>query len=240
MSISNYLVIIPTYNEKENIGQMIEHIFSLSLPLDILIVDDNSPDETSTIISTYQKTHKESLFLLKRPSKQGLGTAYTDGFKWAVERNYSSIITMDCDFSNDPNDLKRFIDIFNKDESIDLIIGSRYIGGIRILNWPLNRLLLSKAASIYVKFWLRTPVTDPTSGFAGYRINLIKKYLDTCKIRYNGYVFQILMKQFFFKNNAKIHEVPIIFSEREMGYSKISYSIIWEAFFAILSMKWIL
>jgi len=228
------IVIIPTYQEKENIEAIILAISSLVIPFDILIIDDNSPDDTACIVKDLQSSFK-NLHLIERPGKLGLGTAYIEGFKWALENNYSYIYEMDADFSHDPNDLVRLFKACNE-ESADLAIGSRYISGVNVVNWPLSRVLMSYIASIYVRIVTGMRIMDTTAGFKCYR----RKVLENIKIdqiKSVGYGFQIEMKFATWKLGYKIVEVPIIFTDRKLGASKMSGGIFNEALWGVLRMK---
>jgi len=229
------LVIIPTYNEKENIEKIIKATFSQEKSFDILIVDDNSPDGTSTIVKELQKEYPENLFLEIRKKKDGLGRAYIHGFKWALKRNYEYIIEMDADFSHNPKDLVR---LYRKcvDEGAELSIGSRYSQGVNVVNWPMKRVLLSYFASKYVQFVTGMPFHDTTAGFVCYN----RKVLETIqldKIKFVGYAFQIEMKFKAWKHGFNIQEVSVIFTDRTLGESKMSKTIITEAIFGIIKMR---
>ena len=229
------LVIIPTYNEKENIEKIIRATFSQKKSFDILIVDDNSPDGTSTIVKELQKEYPNNLFLEIRKKKDGLGRAYIYGFKWALKRNYEYIIEMDADFSHNPQDLVR---LYSKcaDEGADLAIGSRYSQGVNVVNWPMKRVLLSYFASKYVQFVTGMPFHDTTAGFVCYK----RKVLETIqldKIKFVGYAFQIEMKFKAWKHGFNIQEVSVIFTDRTLGESKMSKTIITEAVFGIIKMR---
>lgn len=228
------IVIIPTYKEKENIEAIIKAIFSLTIPFDILIIDDNSPDGTACIVKNLQPSFP-NLYLIERSGKQGLGTAYIAGFKWALEKGYSYIYEMDADFSHNPRDL---VKLYNacKDEGADLAIGSRYISGVNVVNWPLSRVLMSYIASIYVRTVTGMRIMDTTAGFKCYR----KEVLENIKpehIRSVGYGFQIEMKFIAWKLGYKIIEVPIVFTDRRLGASKMSGGIFNEALWGVLRMK---
>ena len=231
----NSLIIIPTYNEAENIEAVINKIFSFDDNNSVLVVDDNSPDGTSNIVNNLKKDNANKLFLIIRDKKDGLGSAYKEGFKWALEKKYSYIFEMDADLSHDPteiNNLKRLL--INKE--CDVAIGSRYLEGVSVVNWPLSRIFLSYFANIYVRIITSMPVKDSTSGFIGYSNEALSS-LKINKIEFNGYAFQIEMK---FKARAlkyKIHEIPIIFKDRTKGNSKMNKSIIPEAIFGIIKMK---
>jgi dolichol-phosphate mannosyltransferase len=228
------IVIIPTYKEKENIERMLRKIFSLAKEFNVLIIDDNSPDGTAQIVKDLMKEFPR-LSLLERKGKLGLGTAYITGFKWALEKGYEYIFEMDADFSHDPNDLLRLYEACAI-EGADLAIGSRYITGINVINWPLKRVLMSYYASVYVRFITGMKIMDTTAGFKCYR----RKVLETInldKIRMKGYGFQIEMKFQTWKYGFKIIEVPIIFTERQEGNSKMSGGIFGEAFKGVILMK---
>ena len=228
------IVIIPTYKEKENIEAIINAISSLSIPFDILIIDDNSPDETAVIVKNLQPSFP-NLHLLERPGKLGLGTAYIAGFKWALEKGYSYIYEMDADFSHDPRDLVRLYKACN-DDGADLAIGSRYISGVNVVNWPLNRVLMSYVASIYVRVVTGMRIMDTTAGFKCYRREVLEN-IKPEKIRSVGYGFQIEMKFTAWKLGYKIVEIPIIFTDRKLGASKMSGGIFNEALWGVLRMK---
>lgn len=233
--MSKNLVIIPTYNEKENIEAIIEAVFTLPRDFEILIIDDGSPDGTGDIVKNLQNKHKETLHIIERAGKQGLGTAYIAGFKWGIENKYDFIFEMDADFSHNPNDLIQLHDAcLNQDA--DLAIGSRYISGVNVVNWPMGRVLMSYFASVYVRFITRMKIMDTTAGFKCYR----RKVLETIKldkIRLKGYAFQIEMKFTTWKYGFKIVEVPIIFTDRKQGASKMSGGIFNEAIWGVIKMK---
>lgn len=229
------LVIIPTYNEIENIERIIRKIFSQKIEFSILVVDDNSPDGTADQVRFLQQEFPQNLFLEVRKEKSGLGTAYIHGFKWALERTYAYIFEMDADFSHNPKDLERLYRTCSE-ENIDLAIGSRYVTGINVINWPMKRVLLSWVASKYVKFITGLNVHDATAGFVCYKREVLEK-MDLDRIQFVGYAFQIEMK---FKTKLlgfKIKEVPIIFTNRTRGTSKMSSGIFSEAFFGVIKMK---
>ncbi|HNP94131.1 MAG TPA: polyprenol monophosphomannose synthase [Cyclobacteriaceae bacterium] len=235
--MSNAIVIIPTYNEKENIALIIETVFGLPKDFDILIVDDNSPDGTAEIVKNLQGNFNQfenRLHLLQRKGKLGLGTAYIEGFKYAIENGYQFILEMDADFSHDPKDLVNlYLECSERD--YDLCVGSRYITGVNVVNWPIGRVLLSYFASSYVRFVTRMPIRDATAGFVCYS----KKVLETIpldKVKFIGYAFQIEMKFLTWKYGFKIKEIPIIFTERVRGQSKLSAGIFKEAFFGVIQM----
>jgi dolichol-phosphate mannosyltransferase len=228
------LVIIPTYNERENVEKIIRKVFSLEKPFHLLFIDDNSPDGTAEIIKGLQDEFKERLYLLQRPGKQGLGTAYILGFKWAIENSYDYIFEMDCDFSHNPEDLERLY--IAAKNGADLAIGSRYISGINVINWPLGRVLLSYFASVYVRLVTGMRIMDTTAGFKCYRRRVLEA-IDFNDIRLKGYGFQIEMKFTTFKLGFSIVEVPIIFTDRREGTSKMSGGIFSEALYGVLKMK---
>jgi dolichol-phosphate mannosyltransferase len=229
------IVIIPTYNEKENIERIIRNVFSLQRNFHILVVDDNSPDGTANIVRSIQGSFENQLFLIERKGKSGLGTAYIHGFKWILEREYDFIFQMDADFSHNPNDLIRLYNACKKDGA-DVAIGSRYKTGVNVVNWPMSRVLLSWLASKYVRFITAMPIEDTTAGFVCYRREVLERiHLD--KIRFVGYAFQIEMKFKAYLAKFWIVEVPVIFTDRTRGTSKMSGSIIWEAVFGVVKMK---
>ena len=229
------IVIIPTYNEIENIEAIIRVVLSLEKQFHILVVDDNSPDLTGLKVKGLQKTFEGQLFLLQRKGKTGLGTAYIEGFKWCLERNYDYIFEMDADFSHNPNDLERLYKACHED-CADLSIGSRYVEGVNVVNWPLGRVLLSYGASYYVRFITRMKIHDPTAGFVCYKRQVLES-IDLDAIKFVGYAFQIEMKFKAFLKKFKIVEVPIIFTDRTKGKSKMNGRIISEAIFGVLKMK---
>ncbi len=233
--MSNALVVIPTYNEKENIERLVRNIISLQRAFDILVVDDNSPDGTGASVKAVQEEFPDRLFLLERTGKLGLGTAYIAGFKWALERDYEYIFEMDADFSHNPNDLIRLYNACSK-EGFDLAIGSRYVKGVNVVNWPMSRVLLSWLASKYVRFITRMRIYDTTAGFVCYRRQVLEK-INLDKIRFVGYAFQIEMKFKAYLAKCKITEVPVVFTDRTRGESKMSGGIISEAIFGVLKMK---
>ena len=229
------LVIIPTYNERENIGRMISAIFSLAREFHVLIIDDGSPDGTAGIVETLQlENNRHRLYLIKRTAKMGLGTAYITGFKWALEHHYAYIFEMDADFSHNPDDLIRLQDACLN--GADLAIGSRYKSGVNVVNWPMGRVLMSYFASKYVRFITGMKIHDATAGFKCYRRQVLEA-IDLDKIRFRGYAFQIEMKFTTWKMHFSIVEVPIIFTERQEGASKMSGGIFNEAFWGVLTMK---
>lgn len=233
--MANAVVIIPTYNEIENIERLLRNIFALQRAFHILVVDDNSPDGTAVKVQELQKDFKERLFLLNRPKKNGLGTAYIAGFKWALHREYDFIFEMDADFSHNPNDLIRLYNACVKDGA-DVAIGSRYITGVNVVNWPMGRVLLSWGASRYVRFITRMNIYDTTAGFICYH-NKVLRAVDLDNIKFVGYAFQIEMKYKAYLKKFKIIEVPVIFTDRTKGESKMSSGIISEAIFGVVKMR---
>ena len=233
--MSDGLIIIPTYNEKENIGKMIHSVMALPKEFDLLIVDDNSKDGTAEIIIALQKTFPTRLFLEQRAGKLGLGTAYIHGFKWALQRKYEYIFEMDADFSHNPNDVISLYNACAKDGA-DMSIGSRYITGVNVVNWPMGRVIMSYYASMYVRIITGMNIRDTTAGFKCYTRKVLET-IDFDKIRFTGYAFQIEMKFAAWKLGFKIKEVAIIFTDRSEGQSKMSGSIFKEAIFGVLSMK---
>ena len=229
------LIIIPTYNEKENIEKIILKVFSLDVDFDILIVDDGSPDGTANIVKEIQKTYPEKLHIVERTGKLGLGTAYIFGFKWALKNNYDYIFEMDADFSHDPDDLIRLYKACHEEKG-DVAIGSRYIKGVNIVNWPMSRLLMSFFASKYVKIITGMPIHDSTAGFKCYKRAVLEK-INLEKIQFVGYAFQIEMKFTAWKYGFNVVEVPVIFTDRQEGESKMSGGIFFEAFFGVMQMK---
>ena len=228
------LVIIPTYNEKENAEKMVRKVFSLQTPFHLLIIDDNSPDGTAGIIKKLMPEFNGRLHLIEREGKLGLGTAYITGFKWALENGYDYIFEMDCDFSHDPDDLERLQQAALN--GADLVIGSRYISGINVINWPLGRVLMSYFASVYVRMVTGMRIMDTTAGFKCYRKEVLQA-IDLDDIRLKGYGFQIEMKFTTYKLGFNIVEVPIIFTDRREGTSKMSGGIFNEAMWGVLKMK---
>lgn len=229
------LVIIPTYNEKENIEKIIRKVFSLTTSFDILVVDDNSPDLTYQIVEDLQKEYKDRLFLEKRKEKDGLGRAYIHGFRWALEKDYDFIYEMDADFSHNPKDLERLFMTLKKD-GIDMVIGSRYSHGVNVVNWDMKRVLLSYFASKYVQLITRIPIHDTTAGFVGYKRKVLKD-LDLSKIESFGYGFQVEMKYRIWKKGFQIIEIPIVFTDRVRGESKMNGGIIKEAALGVLKLR---
>jgi dolichol-phosphate mannosyltransferase len=229
------IVIIPTYNEIENIEAIIRAVFSQDKAFDILIVDDNSPDLTGLKVKALQKEYEDRLFLLSRQEKTGLGSAYIAGFKWCLEKHYDYIFEMDADFSHDPNDLIHLYEAC-ANQGADLSIGSRYVVGVNVVNWPMSRVLLSYCASKYVRFITRMKIHDTTAGFVCYKRKVLEA-IELDKIKFVGYAFQIEMKFKAYLQKFKIIEVPVIFTDRTKGKSKMSGSIISEAIFGVINMK---
>jgi dolichol-phosphate mannosyltransferase len=236
LSVSDCLVIIPTYNEIGNIEKMVRKVFSLSMPFHLLIIDDGSPDGTADKVKSLQTEFESRLFLLERKGKLGLGTAYITGFKWALQRSYEYIFEMDCDFSHSPDDLIRLYEAC-KAGGNDVSIGSRYVKGGGFVNWPQDRIRLSKNASLYVNFVTGIKIKDPTAGFICYKRKVLET-IDLNKIHFVGYAFQIEMKFAARKLGFKIAEVPIIFTERVEGVSKMSRNIIKEGILGVLKIQW--
>lgn len=232
---SDSVIIIPTYNEVENIENLVRAIFRLNKLFHILVVDDNSPDLTALKVKELQEEFPGQLFLAQRKQKDGLGIAYLHGFKWAMERNYDFIFEMDADFSHNPQDLMRLYKTCY-DDGADVAIGSRYVKGVNVVNWPLSRVLLSYCASLYVRLITGMPVRDPTAGFICYRKAVIEN-IHTDRIQFVGYAFQIEMKFRAYLKKFTIKEVPIVFTDRTKGTSKMSGKIINEAIFGVITMK---
>lgn len=233
--MSDCLVIIPTYNEQDNIIPMIEKVFSLSQGFDLLIIDDNSPDGTADMVMVLQKKFPDKLHLIQRAGKLGLGTAYITGFKWALDRHYQMVCEMDCDFSHNPEDLPRLRQAVI--DGADVAVGSRYIDGGGVYNWPKRRIFLSRGASIYARLITFLPVNDTTAGFVCYHRRFLEN-LNFDKITFKGYAFQIQMKYAAHLLGYKIVEVPIWFKDREEGVSKMSGNIIQEAILGVLKLRW--
>lgn len=232
--MSQGVVIIPTYNEIENIESIVRAVFALSTPFHVLIVDDNSPDGTAQKVVELQREFPERLHLENRAKKSGLGTAYVHGFKWALQNNFDYIFEMDADFSHNPKDLERLHEACVN--GADMAIGSRYVTGVNVVNWPLNRVLMSYFASVYVDFIMGMKIHDATAGFVCYKRNVLET-INLDKIKFIGYAFQIEMKYRTFINNFKIVEVPIIFTDRTKGQSKMSNAIIKEAIFGVITLR---
>lgn len=235
MHTSDSIVIIPTYNERENIENIIRAVFALEKEFHILIIEDGSPDGTAAIVKTLQQEFPDRLFMVERKGKLGLGTAYIAGFKWALERTYEYIFEMDADFSHNPNDLPRLYAACAA-EGGDVAIGSRYISGVNVVNWPMGRVLMSYFASKYVRIVTGLPVHDTTAGFKCYRRQVLET-IDLDHIRFKGYAFQIEMKFTAYKCGFRIVEVPVIFINRELGTSKMNSSIFGEAVFGVIKLK---
>lgn len=233
--MSDALVIIPTYNEIENISAIIDAVMALKEGFDILIIDDGSPDGTADAVREKQKEYPGRVFLSTRTGKLGLGTAYIHGFRYALEKGYEYILEMDADFSHNPQDVPRLY-LECKERGADMSIGSRYISGVNVVNWPMGRVLMSYFASAYVRFVTGTPLRDTTAGFVCYTRKVLEK-INLDKIRFKGYAFQIEMKFKTFKSRFKIVEVPIIFINRRLGESKMSSGIFGEAMFGVIQLK---
>jgi dolichol-phosphate mannosyltransferase len=228
------LVIIPTYNEIENIERILRTVFSLSDPFDVLVIDDGSPDGTAKKVVALQSEFPKRLMLLERSGKLGLGTAYLTGFDWALEQNYRYIFEMDADFSHNPEDLLRLYQ--SAKNGADVVIGSRYVRGVNVVNWPMSRVLLSYFASAYVRFITGMPIQDSTAGFVCYQKHVLET-INLKQIKFVGYAFQIEMKFNAWKHGFAIEEIPVIFTDRSLGTSKMSRGIIREAVFGVISLK---
>ena len=228
------LIIIPTYNEKENVERMIDTVISLAKEFHVLFVDDNSPDGTADLIEKAIKKHPRLIFIEKRAGKLGLGTAYIHGFKWSMEKDYDFVFEMDCDFSHNPEDLLRLHK--ELEQGYDLVIGSRYCRGGKVKNWPLKRILMSYFASVYVRLILLISIKDTTAGFKGYRQEVLKK-INLDAVTFKGYAFQICMKYAVLRHGYKAKEIPITFVDRVHGDSKMSTGIFKEAFFGVWKMR---
>ena len=233
--MKDVLIIIPTYNEIENIENIIISTINLYPTINILIVDDNSPDLTFKKVEDLMLKFKDQLFLLKRLKKEGLGTAYIAGFKWALKNKFNYVFEMDADLSHNPQDIKRILEPM-LENNYDISIGSRYINGINVVNWPLSRIILSYTASLYVRLITRMKIKDSTSGYICYKKSVLDS-IDLDNIKFTGYAFQIEMKYKSYLKNFKIIEVPIIFSDRKFGISKLNGSIISEAIFGVIAMR---
>ena len=229
----NSIVVIPTYNEADNIARIINSIISLPIDFDVLVVDDNSPDGTSELVHDLSLKYKKRINVIDRPKKEGLGKAYKEGFMWALKNNYKLIFEMDADFSHNPKDLVR---IHKKLNDFDLVVGSRYVEGINVVNWPLSRIILSYFASIYSRLITGMPIKDATSGFVGYRSKVLES-INLESLVFNGYAFQIELKFKSYIKKFRLTEIPIIFKDRVYGDSKMNGSIIFEAVFGLISMK---
>lgn len=232
--MSDSLIIIPTYNEKENIERIIRKVFSLDKDFNVLIIEDNSPDGTASIVKELIQEFPDRLFIEERKGKLGIGTAYIFGFRWALAHAYNFIFEMDADFSHSPEDLLRLYDAA-KNKGADLVIGSRYVSGVNVVNWPIGRVLMSYYASVYVRFVTRMKVMDTTAGFICYT-RAVLEAIDLEKVRFTGYAFQIEMKFTAWKLGFNIVELPIIFTDRTMGESKMSKGIFKEAIFGVMSL----
>jgi dolichol-phosphate mannosyltransferase len=230
------LVIIPTYNEIENIDRIIRNVIALRRNFNVLVVDDNSPDGTANKVKEIIKEFPDRVHLEVRQDKKGLGTAYIHGFKWALKHDFDYIFEMDADFSHNPNDLVRLYNACKKD-GYDMAIGSRYVKGVNVVNWPMSRVLLSWLASKYVRFITRMPIADTTAGFICYRKEVLEK-INLDKIQFVGYAFQIEMKFKAYLSKFKIKEIPVVFTDRTKGESKMDSRIISEAIFGVISMKY--
>lgn len=235
MQTSDSIVIIPTYNERENIENIIRAVFGLEKTFHILIIEDGSPDGTAAIVKTLQQEFPDRLFMIERKGKLGLGTAYITGFKWALEHSYEYIFEMDADFSHNPNDLPRLYEACAV-QGGDVAIGSRYVSGVNVVNWPMGRVLMSYFASKYVRIVTGLPIHDTTAGFKCYRRQVLET-IDLDHIRFKGYAFQIEMKFTAYKCGFKIIEVPVIFINRELGTSKMNSSIFGEAVCGVIKLK---
>lgn len=236
MNKSDSVVIIPTYNEKENIENIIRAVFGLEHSFDVLVIDDGSPDGTAKIVKAMQSEFPGKLHMIERAGKQGLGTAYICGFKWAIEHKYDFIFEMDADFSHNPNDLLKLYDAC-ANQGADVAIGSRYISGVNVVNWPIGRVLMSYFASKYVRVVTGLQIADTTAGFKCFRRQVLET-IDLDKINFKGYAFQIEMKFTAYKCGFKIVEVPIIFINRVLGVSKMNGGIFGEAVLGVLQLKW--
>ena len=235
MQTSDSIVIIPTYNERENIENIIRAVFALKHGFHILVIEDGSPDGTAAIVKTLQQEFPDRLFMIERKGKLGLGTAYITGFKWALEHSYEYIFEMDADFSHNPNDLPRLYEACAV-QGGNVAIGSRYVSGVNVVNWPMGRVLMSYFASKYVRIVTGLPIHDTTAGFKCYRRQVLET-IDLDHIRFKGYAFQIEMKFTAYKCGFKIIEVPVIFINRELGTSKMNSSIFGEAVFGVIKLK---
>ena len=231
-ALPKVLVVIPTYNEAENTPRLVPEVLRQSSNLDILIVDDGSPDGTASIVKDIMTTNPR-VHLIERKGKQGLGTAYVVGFRYAIQHGYDLVFEMDADFSHNPDDIPKFLE---KAKVADLVLGSRYVNGVRVLNWPMNRLLLSYSANAYTRLITGLPIHDATGGFKCFHIEALKA-IDLDKIRSNGYAFQIEMSFKIWKKGFRVTEIPIVFADRELGISKMSKNIIYEAVFMLLTLR---
>jgi dolichol-phosphate mannosyltransferase len=233
--VPDSIVIIPTYNEKENIERMIRKVFSLPHDFHILVIDDGSPDGTQIIVKQLQAEYPDKLFIEERNGKQGLGTAYIHGFTWAINREYDYIFEMDADFSHNPDDLIR-LRTTCADDGADVAVGSRYVTGVNVVNWPMSRVLMSYFASVYVRFITGVDIQDFTAGFMCYKRKVLET-IELKKVKFVGYAFQIEMKYTAVKHGFKVVEVPIIFTDRTAGASKMSKGIFKEAFWGVIQMR---
>jgi len=233
--MASNLVIIPTYNEKENIENILRTVFGLSITFNVLIIEDCSPDGTAAIVKKLQIEFPTRLFMIERKGKLGLGTAYITGFKWALEHDYEYIFEMDADFSHNPNDLLKLFDAC-ANQGADVAIGSRYVTGVNVVNWPIGRVLMSYFASKYVRFVLGVKIADTTAGFKCYRREVLET-IELDKIRFKGYAFQVEMKYTAYECGFTLKEVPVIFINRVLGTSKMSGGIFGEAFFGVIQLK---
>lgn len=234
--MSKNLVIIPTYNEIENISAIIDAVMKLPEKFDVLVIDDNSPDGTAEAVKSKFEEYPGRLFLEERPGKNGLGTAYIHGFKWGLSRGYDYLIEMDADFSHNPEDLPKLLKAC-RDEHADMAIGSRYISGVNVVNWPMGRVLMSYFASAYVRFVTGMKIKDATAGFVCYSRKVLEA-INLDKIQFKGYAFQIEMKFKAYKKKFRVVEVPIIFINRQLGTSKMNSGIFGEAMFGVVKLKW--
>lgn len=232
MTSMNILVIIPTYNESDNIRAITDAVFAVHPTLEILVVDDNSPDGTGNLVRTMQMLNPK-IHLLERTGKLGLGTAYCEGFLWAIERGYDIVFEMDADFSHDPKEIPNFLQAI---EDADVVLGSRYSRGVNVVNWPMQRLLLSWFANVYTRWITRMPIHDATGGFKCFRTEILRN-VNLKRIRSNGYAFQIEMNFKLWRRGARIVEIPIIFVDRRSGVSKMSKNIIWEAAWLVWKLR---
>ena len=234
LQMKNTLIVIPTYNEAENIEAMVRLLLSIDTSYHVIVVDDSSPDGTGSIVKAVISEYPDRIFLETRPKKEGLGRAYLHAFKWALLKGYNYIFEIDADFSHNPNDIPRMQERLIK--GADVVIGSRYIYGINVINWPLGRILLSLGASYYVKFFTGLPVKDPTAGFVGYKAEVLNA-IDLDSVKFVGYAFQIEMKYSAIKHGFNVKEIPIHFKDRELGQSKMNIKIFREAFIGVLKLK---